>query len=184
MFSIRLPISPFPSLCLPRRYGFASAVLFLRVPTSRDASLSIFDYSLTLTPYPDFTREPAKPASPLERTIMLNLWSRFLRVRILYRICAVPVGCILWIMRTIDVLLFGAGMPWICHEKSFREFYLSIWSQLVFNQRLQLFVQSQSIDFCLKKLNVFSHHIGQKQMNIWIPLNKSTGIEMLITFLC
>ena len=25
------------------------------------------------------------------------------------------------------------------------------------------------IDFCLKKLNVFSQHIGQKQMNIWIP---------------
>ena len=40
------------------------------------------------------------------------------------------------------------------------------------------------IDFCLKKLNVFSQHIGQKQMNIWIPQNKSPGIEMLINFLC
>ena len=28
------------------------------------------------------------------------------------------------------------------------------------------------IDFCLKKLNVFSQHIGQKQMNIWIPQTK------------
>ena len=39
------------------------------------------------------------------------------------------------------------------------------------------------IDFCLKKLNVFSQHIGQKQMNIWITQNKSPGIEMLINFL-
>ena len=40
------------------------------------------------------------------------------------------------------------------------------------------------IDFCLKKPNVFSQHIGQKQNNIWIPQNKSPGIEMLINFLC
>ena len=40
------------------------------------------------------------------------------------------------------------------------------------------------IDFCLKKLNVFSQHIGKKQMNIWILQNKSPGIEMLIKFLC
>ena len=40
------------------------------------------------------------------------------------------------------------------------------------------------IDFCLKKLNVFSQHIGKKNPNIWIPQNKSPGIEMLITFLC
>ena len=40
------------------------------------------------------------------------------------------------------------------------------------------------IEFCLKKLNVFSQHIGKKQMNIWIPQNKSSGIEMLIKFLC
>ena len=40
------------------------------------------------------------------------------------------------------------------------------------------------IDFCPKKLNVFSQHIGQKKMNIWIPQNKSPGIEMLISFLC
>ena len=40
------------------------------------------------------------------------------------------------------------------------------------------------IDFCLKKLNMFSQHIGKKQMNIWIPYNKSTAIEMLIKFLC
>ena len=43
---------------------------------------------------------------------------------------------------------------------------------------------AQFTDFCLKKLNVFSQHIGKKQMNIWIPLNKSSGIEMLIKFLC
>ena len=41
------------------------------------------------------------------------------------------------------------------------------------------------IDFCLKKQNVFSQHFGKKnQMNIWIPQNKSPGIEMLINFLC
>ena len=41
------------------------------------------------------------------------------------------------------------------------------------------------IDFCLKKLNVFSQHIcKKKQMNIWIPQNKSSGIEMLINSLC
>ena len=40
------------------------------------------------------------------------------------------------------------------------------------------------IDFCLKKLNVFSQHIGKKQMNIWIPQNKFLGIERLINFLC
>ena len=39
------------------------------------------------------------------------------------------------------------------------------------------------IDFCLKKLNVFSQHIG-KEMNIWIPQNKSQGIEKLNKFLC
>ena len=41
------------------------------------------------------------------------------------------------------------------------------------------------IDFCLKRLNVFSQRIGKKkQMNIWILQNKSIGIEMLINFLC
>ena len=35
------------------------------------------------------------------------------------------------------------------------------------------------IDFCLKKLNVYSQNIGKK-MNIWIPQNRSHGIEMLI----
>ena len=34
------------------------------------------------------------------------------------------------------------------------------------------------IDFCLKKLNVFSQHIDKKQVNVWIPQNKSPGIEM------
>ena len=40
------------------------------------------------------------------------------------------------------------------------------------------------IDFCLKKLNVFSQNTDKKQMNIWIPQNISPGIEMLIDFLC
>ena len=33
-------------------------------------------------------------------------------------------------------------IPWVCYERSFSEFYLSIWNQLVFNQRPQLFVRS------------------------------------------
>ena len=38
------------------------------------------------------------------------------------------------------------------------------------------------IDICQKKLNVFSNIMikNQKQINIWIPQNKSLGIEMLI----
>ena len=40
------------------------------------------------------------------------------------------------------------------------------------------------IDFCLKKLNVFSQHVGKKWINIWILQNESPGIEMLIDFLC
>ena len=32
-------------------------------------------------------------------------------------------------------------IPWICYERSFSEFHLFIWNQLVFNQRLQSFVQ-------------------------------------------
>ena len=38
------------------------------------------------------------------------------------------------------------------------------------------------IDFCLKKLNVFSQRIGQKQMNIWIPQNKSHELKCWSTF--
>ena len=43
---------------------------------------------------------------------------------------------------------------------------------------------AEFIDFYLKKLDVFSQHIGKKHMNIWIPHNKSRGIEMLIKFEC
>ena len=36
------------------------------------------------------------------------------------------------------------------------------------------------MDFCLKKRNMFSQHIGKKKkMNTWIPQNESQGIEML-----
>ena len=37
---------------------------------------------------------------------------------------------------------YSGFIPWICYERSFSEFYLSIWNQLDFNQRIQLFVQS------------------------------------------
>ena len=42
----------------------------------------------------------------------------------------------------ISIFLNLTNIPWICFERSFSEFYLSIWNQLGFNQRLQLFVQS------------------------------------------
>ena len=56
-------------------------------------------------------------------------------------------------------------IPWICYERSFSEFYLSIWNQLVFNHRASVVCSVTTvvvIDFCLKKLNVFSQHIGKK----------------------
>ena len=40
------------------------------------------------------------------------------------------------------------------------------------------------IGFCLMKVNCFPNILVKKQMNIWIPQNKSPGIEMLINFLC
>ena len=43
---------------------------------------------------------------------------------------------------SLVVLLTDGHIPWICYDRSYSEFYLSIWNQLVFNQRLQLFVQS------------------------------------------
>ena len=75
-------------------------------------------------------------------------------------------------------------IPWICYEGSFSEFYLSIWNQLVFNQRLQLFVQTPPpyslIHSCLKKLNVFSQHIGKKtQINKWISEFRRTNPQEL-----
>ena len=39
-------------------------------------------------------------------------------------------------------IMASQNIPWICYERSYSEFYLSIWNQLVFNQRLQMFVQS------------------------------------------
>ena len=43
-----------------------------------------------------------------------------------------------WIWNSRDQM---KTIPWICYERSYSEFYLLIWNQLVFNQRLQLFVQ-------------------------------------------
>ena len=39
------------------------------------------------------------------------------------------------------------------------------------------------IGFCLKKLTVFSQHIGKKTMDIWIPQNKSPGIVYQLSVL-
>ena len=41
-------------------------------------------------------------------------------------------------------------------------------ASIVFSATTALFI----VFFCMKKLSVFFQHIGQKQMNIWIPQNK------------
>ena len=45
-------------------------------------------------------------------------------------------------------------LPWVCYERSFNKFCLSIWNQLVFNSVVCLVITAVIIDFCLKKLNV------------------------------
>ena len=78
-------------------------------------------------------------------------------------------------------------IPWICYERNFSEFYLSIWNQLVFNERLQLFVQLRQpylLVYAWRKQMCFPNILVKKQMNIWISQNKSPGIEMLINLLC
>ena len=96
-----------------------------------------------------------------------------------------------WPWKTIGHLFHATSsfvhIPWICYERSFSEFYLSIWNQLVFNQRLHLFVQSLQpylLFFAWRNQMCFPNILVKKQMNIWIPQNKSPGIEMLINFLC
>ena len=42
----------------------------------------------------------------------------------------------------INITQLRIVIPWICYERSFSEFYLSIRNQLIFNQRLQMLVQS------------------------------------------
>ena len=41
------------------------------------------------------------------------------------------------------------------------------------------------IDFCLKKLNLFSQQNGQKQMNIWIPqqIPRNWNVDQLSVFI-
>ena len=72
-------------------------------------------------------------------------------------------------MTELKYALPWCDIPWVCYERSFSEFYLTIWNQLVFNQRLQLFFQSPQtylLIFFLKKLNVFRNILLKK--NKWI----------------
>ena len=72
------------------------------------------------------------------------------------------------------------GMLW----EKFQRIYLSIWNQLVFNQRLPLFVQSPQpyiMIFAWRKSMCFSNILVEK--NEYLQ-NNSQGIEMLISFLC
>ena len=48
----------------------------------------------------------------------------------------------IFLNENIWILIELSLIPWICYKRCFSEFCLSIWNQLFFNQRLQLFVQS------------------------------------------
>ena len=62
---------------------------------------------------------------------------------------------ILRIMKSLSWRLLGNHyIPWICYERSFSEFYLSIWNQLVFQSKASVVCSVTAvvfIDFCLKK---------------------------------
>ena len=76
---------------------------------------------------------------------------------------------------------------WICCERSFSEFYLFIWNRLVFNQGIQLFVQSPQ-----PSLLIFAWRNEMCFPTYWAKTNECLnsaepiprGIEMLINFLC
>ena len=56
-------------------------------------------------------------------------------------------------------------IPWICYERSLSEFYLSYMKPISFQSKASVVCSVTAaivIDFCLKKLNLFSQHIGQK----------------------
>ena len=83
------------------------------------------------------------------------------------------VGWVYWHSATV--------IPWICYERSFSEFYLSIWNQLVFNQRLQLFVQSTQpylLIFALRNKMCFPN-ILVKTKNKWISEFHKTNHKAL-----
>ena len=61
-------------------------------------------------------------------------------------------------------------IPWICYERSFNEFCLSIWNQLVFNQRLQLFVQSPQ-PYLLILVDQLSVLITSRDITKWCSIN-------------
>ena len=67
--------------------------------------------------------------------LLAKAWDHLLRSKLLRLVNDTPTTH--WSLVTHVCVI-----PWICYKRSFSEFYLSIWNQLVFNQRLQLFVQS------------------------------------------
>ena len=94
------------------------------------------------------------------------LWDRFVFIMGIQ----LPVTRYLY----IETVPSAVNMPWICYERSFSELYLFIWNQLVLNQRLQLFVQSPQpylLIFAWRNILV------KKQINIWIPQNKSPELK-------
>ena len=93
-----------------------------------------------------------KPHWLLSQSASGFLWRIILFCKLLgWKIKLTPCWCFCiencwakeWLKWTRYVLQYADTIPWICYERSFSELYLFIWNQLVFNQRLQLFVQSR-----------------------------------------
>ena len=91
--------------------------------------------------------------------------------------------CIFKVFKTIipDVLQPKFNAPfnilWICYEGSFSEFYLYM-KPISFQSKASVVCSVTAaifIDFCLKKLNVFSQHIGKK--NKWISEFRRTNTQ-------
>ena len=63
-----------------------------------------------------------------------------------------PIQLMSWYATSVHCSIPVIIIPWICYERSFSEFYLSIWKQMVFNQRLQLFV-IRTLHDCPSQMN-------------------------------
>ena len=99
------------------------------------------------------------------------------------------LAIIVWQVRYIQYLLACQNIPWICWEKC--QWILPLYMKPISFQSKASVVCSVTaavfMDFCLKKLNVFSQHIGKKKNEYLnsreqIPRNWNVDqLSMLIT---
>ena len=120
---------------------------------------------------------------PLLWLIKCHDWCDLMpRRRIVYELESIQLDMDWWHSCIITLVI-----PLIFYERSFSEFYLSVWNQLVFNQRLQLFVQSPQpylLIFAWRSLMCFPNILVKKKSISEFRRTKSPGIEMLINSLC